>query len=160
MRTNGRVPEQIKAAPLDVQLRAYDWIDGHLLRDPYFRPHASRIDSAQRKQRKGYHVRLGGTWRLIYVILPNAREVFVYDVVQHEDAFLYSRRYVQQMLQASRRNPADLATRIGWVLLKHPTAGDTRVAALAGCSPTAVRKYRVAHGLKARHTLAWEPWKG
>ena len=104
-------------------------------------------------------MRLGGPWRLIYVVLPTIREVYVYDVVEHKDRILYGRQYIRKLLRASRlrRNPLD--ARVEQLIAQQPSWSDARIAGAAGCSPTAVRRRRIAWGVPARHALPWEPWR-
>lgn len=102
----------IHAAPLAEHDQAMRWIVDKLPYKPMPKPgavHGTRgrdivapIHSGQYKNRKIQHIRLGkypSLWRLIYVVLPIWREVYVYDCIQHsEGSDLYSPEYMREML--------------------------------------------------------------
>jgi hypothetical protein len=98
--------------------RALVWIRRKLPYNPLPRSKAVRgsrahgvvdpLRSRQDKNRKAQHVRLGGLWRLNYVVLRRWRIVFVFDCAEHNSNYLYSPAYMREMFAAARalrKNP-------------------------------------------------------
>lgn len=133
---------------------------GHEIEQVRKHPWGTHTGPVRGRDRRGRKVRRISIeeWRVVCVLLPVRREVQVVDFFERkrksrED---YSVTRIRRWIRRSRKNPEPP---VGQVLAAHPEWGDTRVARAAGCSASAVWRFRKDAGIPARHPLGWEPWK-